>query len=133
MAPSYVAVVTKVIQDQLSDYKAHTATFLDDESTSSPEDVIVKGSLEEKEASWWETWRTKVRSEGFAKLPDEPEQHTSRKRRKVVKDEAVEPQVVPPAVLGEQPMSLDEFEEDDSLALEEMRILIKVRFITISV
>lgn len=128
LAPNYVAVIAKAIQDQLSDYKAHSAAMLDEEPDASTEEVVVRGTLEDEEVSWWETWRTHVRSDGFAKLPDEPARTPSRKRRKVVKDEAVEPQIDPLPATKEQPMSVEEFEEDDSQAIEEMRILVKVFF-----
>lgn len=124
LAPSYLAIITKAIQDQLSDYKAHSAALLDEgEAPSVPEDVLVKGGLDGEDDEWWTTWRTAVRNPAFAKFADEKEVHHSRKRRKVVKDEVTEPLVLP---LKDQPMSVEEFDEDESLTVEEMRILIKV-------
>lgn len=125
LAPSYLAIITKAIQDQLSDYKAHSAALLDEgEAHSVPEDVLVKGALDGEDDEWWATWRTAVRNPAFAKVADEKEVQHSRKRRKVVKDEVAEPLVLP---FKDQPMSVEEFDEDESLAVEEMRILIKVR------
>jgi SWI/SNF-related matrix-associated actin-dependent regulator of chromatin subfamily B member 1 len=134
LAPNYVAIITKAIQDQLSDYKAHSTALLDDgEVVNVDEDVVVKGVLEGEEDEWWKAWRTGVRSPSFGKLVIEREAPRSRKRRKVVKDEETENQGLvqqqqqQPLLTKEQPMSVEDFEEDDSLAVEEMRILIKVR------
>lgn len=130
LSPNYVAMITRAIQDQLSDYKAHSTALLDNgEVVNVDDDVVVKGALEGEDDEWWKAWRTGVRSAGFAKLASEREAPRSRKRRKVVKDEETENQgVAQPLLTKEQPMSLDDFEEDESLAVEEMRILIKVRW-----
>lgn len=130
LAPAYLAILTKAIQDQLSDYKAHSAILLDEgEINGVPEDDIIKGTLEGEDSDWWASWKMTVRSPTFAKLvQDDKETAHSRKRRKVVKDEVAEAQVLPSPALKDQPMSLEEFEEDESLTLEEMRILIKVGY-----
>ena len=127
LAPSYHAIITKSIQDQLSDFKAHSTTFGEDGVAQSPiDDVLLKGALENEDETWWESWRNKVHSEvAYKAIVSQKEPH-SRKRRKVVKDENVDG-VVPPVPDKDQPMSVDDFEEDESKALEEMRILIKVR------
>ena len=128
LAPSYVAMITKAIQDQLSDYKAHSNTFGDDGVPQSPvEDVVMKGGMEGEEASWWEKWKDDVQKGAVAKTVSTDTEQRSRKRRKVVKDEDPESQNIPPAVDKERPMAVDEFEDDDSKVLEELRILIKVR------
>lgn len=130
LAPAYLAILTKAIQDQLSDYKAHSAILLDEGEINgggAPEDEVIKGTLEGEDSEWWASWKMTVRSPTFAKLVrEEKEVSHSRKRRKVVKDEVVEAQVLPSPALKDQPMSLEEFEEDESLTLEEMRILVKV-------
>lgn len=129
LAPSYLAIITKAIQDQLSDYKTHSAVLLDDGDVPSVSEDVIQGVLEGEEDDWWKAWRTTVRSPSFAKLPNSRETPHSRKRRKIVKDEVVETQTVPSSGLKDQPMSVEEFEDDDQAA-EEMRILIKVRFIS---
>ena len=128
LSPNYLVMITKAIQDQLSDFKAHSTTLLDDgEAVNVDEDVAVKGALEGDDKEWWKTWRTTVRSPGFAKLVTEREAPRSRKRRKVVKDEETENQnVVQPVPAKEQPMLVEDFEEDESQVAEEMRILVKV-------
>ena len=127
LAPSYHAVITKAIQDQLSDYKAHSTTFGEDGVAQPPvEEVIVTGTLDQDEAKWWESWREKAKNEDTWKMVATQGEVHSRKRRKVVKDEEVDTAAVPPAPDKDQPMAVDEFEEDESKALEEFRILIKV-------
>ena len=125
--PTYHAIITKSIQEQLSDYKAHSATFGEDGvMIDEPEDVLA-GRFSEEETAWWEAWRKRVRSKALYKLPNPPDTRV-RKRRKVVKDEAVErPDALAAASSGDVPMTVDDFEEDESLMHEEMRILVKVR------
>lgn len=138
LAQNYHAIITKAIQDQLSDYKAHSTTFGGDADADVPamtDEVVLQGEIDaEDEAAWWETWRKDVRRTkvpvGFACAKPE----AGRKRRKVVKDEAGENAGVdmlmgpPPEV----PVRADEFEEDESKMREEMRILIKVRYLVFS-
>ncbi len=128
LAPTYHAVITKAIQDQLSDYKAHSSTFGDDGVPQSPvEDVVLKGALESEDVSWWETWRDNVRSGASYKAASGDGEQRSRKRRKIVKDEDPDSQNIPPRSDKERPMTVDEFEDDDTKVLEELRILVKVR------
>ena len=123
LAPSYHAIITKAIQEQLSDYKAHSATFGEDGVMIDGSEDITNGKIPDEDSAWWEAWRKRVRSEALYKLPNPPDPRT-RKRRKVVKDEAVEQ---PNGVTGDVPMTVDDFEEDENLMHEEMRILVKVR------
>ena len=128
LAPSYHAIITKSIQEQLSDYKAHSATFGEDGVMIDETEDILQGKFSEEETAWWEAWRKHVRSKAMYKLPNPPDPRT-RKRRKVVKDETVEQPnaLVPPS--GDVPMTVDDFEEDENLMHEEMRILVKVRLL----
>lgn len=119
LAPSYHSVVTKAIQDQLSDYKAHSATFGEDGF----DDTVLKGQIDDQDARWWDAWKSHARSDAVRRQRGEAR---SRKRRKIVKDELEEPTEVPAASTLDAYMSVDEFEEDESKAVEEMRILIKV-------
>jgi SWI/SNF-related matrix-associated actin-dependent regulator of chromatin subfamily B member 1 len=129
LAPNYHAVITKTIQDQLSDYKAHSATF----GEEGFDDVMLKGQLEDDEAGWWDAWKAHLRSEALLKPWESRTSGQARKRRKIVKDEVGKSaQGVPPAATFEAYMSVDEFEEDESKMLEEMRILIKVCISVIS-
>ena len=128
LAPSYHAIIIKAIQDQLSDFKAHSTTFGEDGDPQSPiEEVVVKGALADEDEKWWETWREMAKNDTTYKTvaATHGEAH-SRKRRKVVKDEEAEAPSVPPAPDKDQPMSVDDFEEDESRLLEELRILVKV-------
>lgn len=122
LAPSYHAVITKAIQDQLSDFRAHTAAFGEDGF----DDVVLRGGVAGDDAHWWDAWREYVRSDAVLAAWEHRGDARGRKRRKVVKDEAEEPELA--AALGlDAYMDVDEFEEDESKNLEEMRILIKVR------
>lgn len=130
LAPSFHTTITKAIQDQLSDYKAHLNTFGEDGLLHSPiEDVVENGKLDDEEAVWWEGWRKQVRSDVSYKQIGGGEGR-SRKRRKVVKEEAVEaPEIIKQSISAastDAPMSVDDFEEDESKMNEELRILIKV-------
>ena len=132
LASSYHAIITKAIQDQLSDYKAHSTTFGEDGTPQSPVDEtsVVVGALEDEEVKWWDGWRDKMRTGVAFKIVAPPAETHRRKRRKVVKDEEHDAAAVPapaPPVDKDQPMSVDDFEEDESKALEELRILVKVR------
>lgn len=112
LAPSYHAVITKSIQDQLSDFKAHTAAALgDEEGNGAPREVAVgAGALEGEEAKWWEGWRKRVRVD--------ERKGGGRKRRKVLVDVDNDREMVP--------VGVDEIEVDEDASPEEMRILIKV-------
>ena len=112
LAPSYHAVITKSIQDQLSDFKAHTAAALgDEEANGAQREVAVgAGALEGEEAKWWEGWRKRVRVD--------ERKGGGRKRRKVLVDVENDREMVP--------VGVDEIEVDEDASPEEMRILIKV-------
>lgn len=122
LTPNYHSVVTKAIQDQLSDYKAHSATFGEDGF----DETVLKGQIDEEDAMWWDAWKTHVRSDAVRRPWESRGEARSRKRRKIVKDEVEEPTEVPSAPVLDAYMSVDDFEEDESKAVEEMRILIKV-------
>lgn len=65
---NYHSVITKSIQEQLSDYQAHVLEF---DGTNEKNTIVGAGKLEEADERWW-----KDISEG-----------RGRKRRKVIKDE----------------------------------------------
>lgn len=122
LAPSYHAVITKTIQDQLSDFKAHSATFGEDGF----DDAVLRGQLTEEEEMWWDAWQSHVKNDALLRRWEARPEGRTRKRRKIVKDEDEESQKVPAALNLDTYMSVDEFEEDENKMLEEMRILIKV-------
>ncbi|GJE86317.1 hypothetical protein PsYK624_023970 [Phanerochaete sordida] len=129
LAPNYHSVITKTIQDQLSDFKAHTATFGEDGF----DDVVMRGQLAEEDDMWWDAWRNHVRSDTLLRPWEARSERRTRKRRKIVKDEEDDSKTVPAAPGLDAYMSVDEFEEDESKTLEEMRILIKLDIIVGSV
>ena len=128
---SYHSVITKAIQEQLSDFKAHSAmvaeleTGIVDVDAIETEGPLLKGALEGDELQWWENWRKRLRNkDGYVKtrsilksLPEPPTR--SKKRRKAVYE--------PPKVVDKDgPMDVEMFEFDEDKMHEEMRILIRV-------
>ncbi|KAM6501110.1 SNF5 / SMARCB1 / INI1 domain containing protein [Amanita muscaria] len=120
LAPSYHAIITKSIQDQLSDYKAHTVNYDGDDSDAvvvqadtTLEDVALKGKLDDENSAWWEAWRKRLRAEYLESTKQSAGK--SKKRRKCADEK-----------LKEKPMTIDEFDIDEQALNEEMRILIKL-------
>jgi SWI/SNF-related matrix-associated actin-dependent regulator of chromatin subfamily B protein 1 len=112
LSPTYHAVITKAIQDQLSDYRAHSSNYDGDSwDVTISDDKLRVGALEGESAAWWCQWRKRLKTEYVR-----AERGTGRKRRKVVKDEPE----------NERPMSVDEFIVDHKTLHEDMRILIRV-------
>lgn len=128
---SYHSFIVKSIQDQLSDYKAHSANY-DGEGgeLSEPEDATIqRGVLDEESLTWWESWRKRVRVEGASRKGSKH----GRKRRKVVKVEEPEDMCMDEGDGDdERPMTLEELELDEQTLHEDMRILIKVMFYAIA-
>jgi SWI/SNF-related matrix-associated actin-dependent regulator of chromatin subfamily B member 1 len=113
LAPNYLSVIVKSIQDQLSDFQAHTTDFAPDNEAES----LLQGRLDQKEKAWWDKWRRELPS--IAKRPKEA-LVTGRKRRKV--DVHVKAERDPDA-----PATVADIEVDEKEQQEEMRILIRVR------
>ncbi len=107
-------MIVKSIQDQLSDFQAHTTDLVldDDDDTES----LLRGRLDEPERTWWDKWRKELPS--IVKRPKEA-LVTGRKRRKV---EASAKVVRNP----DAPATVADIEVDDKEQQEEMRILIRV-------
>jgi SWI/SNF-related matrix-associated actin-dependent regulator of chromatin subfamily B member 1 len=110
---SYHSVIVKSIQDQLSDFKAHSNLFPEGEDGEAiVEDVLYTGALKEEDVAWWASWRKRLRMPAGKRR--------CRKRRKCgeVKEDEV--------VVG-LPMELGKFVLDDTTMQDDMRIAIKVR------
>lgn len=82
--------------------------------------------MDDQEAEWWEAWRKNVLSDTMHKRVGPRADNRSRKRRKLVKEEVPEQSDISSLPGAEVPMSVDDFDEDESLLQEDMRILIKV-------
>ncbi|KAF7362225.1 hypothetical protein MVEN_00568700 [Mycena venus] len=121
LAPSYHAVIVKAIQDQLSDYRAHSPNYDGDSwNVVRTTDTLRQGTLEGESAEWWCNWRKRLRTEyGLARA----ERNKRRKLRKVTKDEPE----------NEQPMSVEEFTVNSTTLREDMRILIRLDIIAGSI
>jgi hypothetical protein len=105
-------VIIKSIQDQLSDFQAHTTDLvLDDDA-----ELLLRGEHDERERVWWDKWRKEL--PGLAKRPKEA-LVTGRKRRKV--EASLKGERNPDA-----PATVADIEVDEKEQQEEMRILIRV-------
>lgn len=127
---SYHAVITKSIQEQLSDFKAHSSLY-DGEGGDLlfTEDTLKKGVLDEAEGAWWESWRKRLHSE----LDSSKTLGKGRKRRKIVKEEVLTTSgIVNEDRDMERSMTVDEFKIDHQSMHDDMRILIKVSVIVFS-
>jgi len=127
LAANYHTVITKSIQDQLSDFKAHSTNYDGDGGDLSAEDTLKNGELDEAEAAWWESWRKRLRSDTALVQRGKRGVGKGRKRRKVLKEEVLALSDLPNEADHENPMNLDDFEVDEQSMHEDMRILIKVR------
>lgn len=119
LAPTYHGVITKSIQDQLSDFRAHSANYDGDSwDLAVTEDTLRAGTLEGESAAWWSAWRKRLRTEyGFVRAPGRGKGH---KRRKVEKeDDDMD-------AADERPMLVEEFTFDQKALHDDMRILIRV-------
>jgi SWI/SNF-related matrix-associated actin-dependent regulator of chromatin subfamily B member 1 len=125
LTPAFHTVITKSIQDQLSDFKAHSAGYDGDgEDIVVEEDTLERGTLGEKETLWWARWRRSIRTDaGYVRVARKGVQKR-RKRRKL----GVEDAHVLSSEDGERerPMTVQELKVDEQAMHEEMRILIKV-------
>ncbi|EPQ51859.1 SNF5-domain-containing protein [Gloeophyllum trabeum ATCC 11539] len=104
---AYHGVITKSIQEQLSDYQAHAAGAEAAEA--------LRGRLDGEEAAWWESWRKRLRTRGgFVRKG---------KRKEEGEGEGD---------VG-RAYKLDELEVGEEGAREEMRIVIKLDIIVGSI
>ncbi|KAF8178617.1 hypothetical protein K438DRAFT_1604964 [Mycena galopus ATCC 62051] len=117
----YHPVIVKAIQDQLSDYRAHSPNYDGDSwNIVRRNDTLRQGTLEGESAEWWCNWRKRLRTEyGFVRAE-------RNKRRKLRKDE-------PENELPELPMSVEEFSINSKTLHEDMRILIRLDIIVGSI
>ena len=113
LAPTYFSIIVKSIQDQLSDFQAHTTDLISENEGES----ALRGRLDDSEKAWWDKWRKELPS--IAKRPKEA-LTTGRKRRKVDVNVKVERDPDAPATVAD-------IEVDGKEQQEEMRILIRVR------
>ncbi|KAJ6463898.1 hypothetical protein C8R45DRAFT_1024536 [Mycena sanguinolenta] len=126
LSHSYHAVITKAIQDQLSDYRAHSSNYEGDSwDLAVTEDTLRAGTLEGESAAWWSAWRKRLRTEyGFGRAGRNGKTH---KRRKVVKeDDDMD-------AADERPMAVEEFTFDPEALHDDMRILIRLDIIVGSI
>lgn len=118
LSATYHNMIVKSIQDQLSDYKAHSSSY-DGEGGefSSAADAVQAGNLGAENAAWWESWRKRLRTEyGFTRSGKRGVSASkSRTNRKMMKGEEMD-----------SIMTEEDLDADESTMHEDMRILIKV-------
>ncbi|KAJ3973086.1 hypothetical protein EV361DRAFT_796903 [Lentinula raphanica] len=135
LSSSYHAIIVKNIQEQLSDYKAHSALY-DGEGSDYKADgndlsITENGSLNDGDAAWWESWRKRLRTEyGFVKAGKGTK---GKRKRKIagVKEETADDADIEDTVslVDEKPLTVEEFEMDEGKMTEDMRIVIKLDII----
>jgi SWI/SNF-related matrix-associated actin-dependent regulator of chromatin subfamily B protein 1 len=131
---SYHSVIVKSIQDQLSDFKAHSSLFPDgDEGEAIVEDVLCVGGLSEEDVAWWESWRKRLRTPaGFVRSGRRKGLLRGRKRRKLTTVRTAAAAAT--AALAsdtewdeeEKPMDVGAFKLDEDQLQDDLRIVIKV-------
>jgi SWI/SNF-related matrix-associated actin-dependent regulator of chromatin subfamily B protein 1 len=112
LAQTIHPVIVKSIQDQLSDFKAHSGSGADGAEDAPADAVPRRGKLEDNDSAWWDAWRKGAHQR--ERLAVGKQAPRDRKRRKFAPAD------------DEVPLDLDGFEFDDRAAEEEMRIVIKV-------
>jgi SWI/SNF-related matrix-associated actin-dependent regulator of chromatin subfamily B member 1 len=136
LAPSYHSTIVKLIQEQLNDYKAHSALYdgeggeyLGDDNDPS---LTEKGILDEEDAAWWEGWRKRLRTEfGFVQTGKGSVKGKRRRKAKAIKIESGEDadNEDETPLDDEKSMAVEEFEIDEGRMTEDMRIIIKLDII----
>lgn len=137
LSPNYHAVITKSIQDQLSDFRAHSGLFdLDADVPMPVVDLNEKeaeptagtlGAGDDEGARWWARWRSRVGRAARGRTKARERSKRARKRRRVEgDDEGVEGDVEEDDDAWDKGKKLDEMEVDEAKLQEEMRILIRV-------
>ncbi|KAJ3764435.1 hypothetical protein EV360DRAFT_31409 [Lentinula raphanica] len=135
LSSSYHAIIVKNIQEQLSDYKAHSALYDGEGSDYKADDndpsITENGSLNDGDAAWWESWRKRLRTEyGFVKAGKGTK---GKRKRKIagVKEETADDADIEDTVslVDEKPLTVEEFEMDEGKMTEDMRIVIKLDII----
>ncbi|KAG1752128.1 hypothetical protein EDB19DRAFT_1627888 [Suillus lakei] len=118
---SYHGVITRAIQEQLSDFKAHIASLLEDDDLT----MVDRGSLDDEDVKWWESWRKRSRHEST--FTRSISSRNERKRRKVASVKIEESDAF--ETDKEKPHTADEIEVDEKTVHEDLRILIKLDII----
>ncbi|EIN14518.1 SNF5-domain-containing protein [Punctularia strigosozonata HHB-11173 SS5] len=138
---SYQSTITKAIQEQLSDYQAHTSGGSNDHQDDEEKDEKVTGPAragvlggDDRDSKWWEAWRKRVRTKaGFVKNMDRKEKEGRKaKRRKIAQREEGETDGAEADVeadVEDSPVDVHAIPVDHRNMQEEMRITIKLDII----
>ncbi|KAF8241040.1 SNF5-domain-containing protein [Tricholoma matsutake] len=151
LSANYHAVIVKSINDQLSDFKAHSGLYDGDGAElSSPilgivgvglkpgENTLKQGTLDEENEKWWAEWRKRlsVVEQGAGR---KMKGRKTKKRKIAVKEEdGAEGDVEDgfgmdveddKSMAWDKPLSMEEIDVNDQMMHEEMRILIRLDII----
>ncbi|KAI6038612.1 SNF5-domain-containing protein [Pisolithus marmoratus] len=115
------------LEDKVDCRTLDRAEYVPDNDRESP--IIGKGTLDDEEVRWWESWRKRCRKEAFSRSPT---LNSRRKKRKVVAGAASNSEI---SITKDDnaPRTVDEFELDEKKMHEDLRILIKLDIIVGSV
>jgi SWI/SNF-related matrix-associated actin-dependent regulator of chromatin subfamily B protein 1 len=149
-------VIVKSINDQLSDFKAHSGLYDGDGTElSSPilgivgvglkpgEDTLKQGTLDEENEKWWADWRKRLRV--VEKGGGRKTKVRKTKRRKIATKvtDGTEGDVEDgfgmdveteddKSTVWEKPLPLEEIDVNEQMMHEDMRILVRVRAFSFS-
>jgi SWI/SNF-related matrix-associated actin-dependent regulator of chromatin subfamily B protein 1 len=107
--------ITKAIQEQLSDFKAHMPDVLGDDEDDVRTVEQGRGELMEDDTVWWERWRKRLRNENGS---------IRKKRRKLGSSSSP---VFEDSREVERTLPVANSPDSDETSMDDLRILIKVR------
>ncbi|KDQ50935.1 hypothetical protein JAAARDRAFT_199488 [Jaapia argillacea MUCL 33604] len=133
LAQSYHAIITKSIQEQLSDYKAHSTLLGGDEDQAIDVDAKAtekgNGQLDDRDALWWESWRKRLRVSSKGAFARKARRVTGKGRKRKpghATDNESDADI-------DRMMAVEDFDGSERSMHEEMRIVIKLDIIVGSV
>jgi SWI/SNF-related matrix-associated actin-dependent regulator of chromatin subfamily B member 1 len=113
MGSQYLSVVSKSIAEQLSEYRASMSE--DAPMVSEP----TEGTLDDEDASWWESWRKRLRTEkGYVKIGKDGGERKRKTGVVDVKKEEIE--------LADMDAGIKPPVEDKPAIDQELRVILKV-------
>lgn len=151
LSANYHAVIVKSINDQLSDFKAHSGLYDGDGAeASSPilgivgvglkpgEDTLKQGTLDEENEKWWAEWRNRLRTVEKGGWRKTKSRKTKRRKIATKVTDGAEGDVEDgmdveteddKSTAWEKPLPLEEIDVNEQTMHEDMRILVRVRLL----
>lgn len=84
-----------------------------------------RGTLDEESVQWWESWRKRARKE----TPSRGVVSSSRRKKRKLSVKVEDSEDISVSEDKDRPRKVDEFEVDEQSMHEDLRILIKVRYL----